>query len=111
VEHLPVEVLLSLIDECMRVLRSGGLLIFETPNPVNVLVSSSSFHLDPTHVKPVPAQLLEFLVESRGFSGTQIKWLHPYPETMLLADGSEMARRFNDYFYGPQDYAVITKKL
>ncbi|MEO8508166.1 MAG: methyltransferase domain-containing protein, partial [Betaproteobacteria bacterium] len=38
VEHLPFERLLFLLDEVLRVLRPGGIAIFETPNPENVNV-------------------------------------------------------------------------
>src|SRR5262249_47024730 len=36
IEHLPLEILIKLLDETVRVLTSGGLAIFETPNPRNV---------------------------------------------------------------------------
>jgi SAM-dependent methyltransferase len=110
IEHLPLEVLLSLIDGSLRALRPGGVLILETPNPQNILVASHNFYIDPTHQKPIPVQLLQFLVEARGFCGIQSIPLHPYPQSMLLDNSSEVARRFNEYFYGPQDYAILAKK-
>ncbi len=36
IEHLPFEDWLSMLDECRRVLRPGGMLILETPNPENL---------------------------------------------------------------------------
>lgn len=34
--------------------------------------------------------------------------LHPYPEEARLPkEGTELVRRFNEHFYGPQDYTVI----
>jgi 2-polyprenyl-3-methyl-5-hydroxy-6-metoxy-1,4-benzoquinol methylase len=110
VEHLSIESMLALIDSCLRVLRPGGILILETPNPLNVLVSCHSFYLDPTHVKPLPMQLLQFCVEARGFSNVRLKALHPYPEATRLRETSECAERFNEYFYGPQDYAIVATK-
>ncbi|MDQ2843061.1 MAG: class I SAM-dependent methyltransferase [Acidobacteriota bacterium] len=111
VEHLPFEITLTLIDETLRVLKPGGILILETPNPQNVLVASHTFHLDPTHVKPLPSVMLRFFVEARGFCDVQVRELHPYPETVHFPDdGKGVANRLNDYFYGPQDYAVIGRK-
>jgi SAM-dependent methyltransferase len=111
VEHLPFEITLTLIDETLRVLKPGGILILETPNPQNVLVASNTFHLDPTHLKPLPSVMLRFFVEARGFCDVQVRELHPYPETVHFPDdGKGVANRLNDYFYGPQDYAVIGRK-
>ena len=55
VEHLPLPYLVSMLKEAARTLRPGGIAIFETPNPENVLVGSHTFYLDPTHLKPTPA--------------------------------------------------------
>jgi O-antigen chain-terminating methyltransferase len=55
--------------------------------------------------------MMRFLVESRGFCRVEILPLHPVgKEDRLPEDGSEIVRRFNEYFYGPQDYAVIGVK-
>ena len=61
VEHLPLHDLLALLDETSRVLRPGGLAIFETPNPSNLKVSMETFYLDPTHRNPLPKALMKFL--------------------------------------------------
>jgi O-antigen chain-terminating methyltransferase len=106
IEHLEFETLIKLLDESMRALRPGGLLIFETPNPQNLLVASYSFYFDPTHRHPLPSPLVKFLAEARGFTQLEILALHPFPSEMRLG-GSELAERFSDYCYGPRDYAVI----
>ncbi len=111
VEHMPFDVALTMIDESLRVLKPGGILILETPNPHNMLVGSHNFYLDPTHHKPLPSQMLRFFVEARGFCDAHVLDLHPYPEPVRFADdGNSVASRLNDYFYGPQDYAVIGRK-
>lgn len=108
IEHLPFELLVRLFDEALRVLRPGGLLIFETPNPENILVGSHTFYLDPTHQNPLPSITVKFLAELRGFTKVSILKLHPYPvEAQFSTEGFE---RLNDYFYGAQDYAVIGYK-
>ena len=110
IEHLPFEVLVKLVDETVRVLKSGGLVIFETPNPENILVGSHTFYIDPTHRKPLPSSMLKVVVESRGLHHVSIMNLHPYPEKIRLS-GSVLAERFNEYFYSSQDYALIGYKL
>lgn len=110
IEHLPFEVLIKVIDETVRVLQPQGLVIFETPNPANVLVSSCNFYHDPTHLKPLPKDLAQFILQNRGLTQTKIIELHPYSEEFKV-NGLEVAERFNHYFYGCQDYAVVGYKL
>jgi len=110
VEHVPLKTLITLLNEALRVLRPGGVAIFETPNPENVLVSSNYFYMDPTHRHPLPSELLEFLLESRGFAGIEILNLHPW-ESARIADDNEVTERFNTYFYGPMDYAIVGRKV
>jgi SAM-dependent methyltransferase len=108
IEHVPYALLLRLIDESLRVLRPGGVAIFETPNPNNVLVGSCNFYVDPTHRNPVHPRMLQYLFEARGMLRVGTMPLHPYPAAMHVPEGdSLLARRFNEYFYGPQDYAVL----
>ena len=106
VEHLPLEALTEFLDQTVRVLKPGGLVIFETPNPHNVLVGSCNFYFDPTHRNPIPSQVLSFLIEARGFVDVQVMNLNPSDDTPV-DDDSELAKRFNEYFYGPMDYAVV----
>ena len=111
VEHMPFEDVVSLLDQALRVLRSGGVLILETPNPQNVLVGSQTFWIDPTHLKPIPSQTLRFFAEARGFCGAEIWNLQQYPDAIRIPeDSSGTATRFNDYFYGPQDYGLIARR-
>jgi SAM-dependent methyltransferase len=106
IEHLGFDDLLALLDQTVRVLRPGGVAIFETPNPANLLVGSCNFWCDPTHRQPIPMELAEFLAEARGLCRVRILPLHPYPEVLAL-HGSDVAQRLSEQFYGPQDYAVI----
>jgi len=110
IEHLEFNLLVRLLDETVRVLKSGGFVILETPNPANVLVGSCHFYLDPTHRNPLPSQLLKFLAEHRGFSNVKTLELHPSSEEINNID-SELTKKFNRHFYGPRDYAIIGYKL
>jgi len=106
IEHLPIEALVKFLDETVRVLKPGGLVIFETPNPQNVLVGTCNFYFDPTHRNPLPSPIARFLVESRGFTNVEVLNLNPSDELPVAGD-SDLVRRFNQYFYGPMDYAVV----
>jgi O-antigen chain-terminating methyltransferase len=108
IEHFPLDLIIAMLDEALRVLRPGGLVVFETPNPANILVGSCTFYTDPTHRNPLPSPLTNFLLEARGFSQTEILELHPYEDSHLLSDNdSPIIDRFNRHFYGARDYAAI----
>jgi len=113
IEHLPFEILVNLLNEAFRVLRQRGLVIFETPNPANVLVGSCNFYFDPTHRNPLPSLMTQFLVQYCGFAEVEILNLNP-SDGFKADEGNELdelSKQFNQYFYGPMDYAVIGYKL
>lgn len=111
IEHLPLELMIALLDETVRVLKPGGIAIFETPNPQNVLVGSCNFYMDPTHRNPIPPPVLQFLAEARGLCRVQVLTLNPLLRDKVVQEDSEVAKRFNEYFYGPLDYAVVGWKV
>jgi O-antigen chain-terminating methyltransferase len=109
VEHIPTDSLILLLDEALRVLRPGGLLILETPNPRNIIVGSCNFYFDPTHRHPIPSELLRFQVEARGFVNIEVKPLHPVPDYARPPAG-ELPEPLGELLYGPQDYGLIAWK-
>lgn len=116
VEHIPHPVLIQLLDEALRVLRPGGVLILETPNPENVLVGSCRFYMDPTHLNPIPPLLLQWTVQARGFEQAVIERLSEHrgePEIVPVSEtmpGATQINRMIDWFTAPPDYAVIARK-
>ena len=111
VEHLPFAVLINLMDEALRVLKKGGMVVFETPNPENLLVGSCSFYTDPTHINPIPPVTLEFIAHNRGFERVSIHRLHPlkepqYPQELRNEDIDALIASAAK----EQDYAVIGYK-
>jgi SAM-dependent methyltransferase len=111
IEHLQFQVLVQLLRESFRVLRPGGLAIFETPNPDNVLVGSNGFYSDPTHLHPLPKEYSRFMLQSVGFSDVVARPLNPDKDSLPENAASPELRNFlNRLFFGERDYAVIGKK-
>jgi glycosyltransferase involved in cell wall biosynthesis len=105
-EHLPFPVLHTLMQEALRVLKPGGLLILETPNPESIRVGTSSFYLDPTHEKPLPYELLSFLPEYHGFARVKVVRLQEDPELRA----SESASLGSVLTGVSPDYAIVAQK-
>ena len=105
-EHLPFEMLQTLIQEALRVLKPAGLLILETPNPENFKVSSLNFYLDPSHRNPLPPDLLAFVPEYYGFA--RVKIVRLQEDSSLL----QATRVSLDQVLGgaSPDYAVVAQK-
>jgi SAM-dependent methyltransferase len=106
VEHIDFEQLRTLVTQAFRVLKPGGLLILETPNPENIAVSTCHFYLDPTHQHPIPPALLEFVVEFAGFARVK---------TLRLQEEKDIAVRerigiFEVLNCVSPDYAVVAQK-
>ena len=110
VEHLSFKTLISLFDETLRVLKSGGMVIFETPNPENLIVGACNFYFDPTHRNPLPPRLLNYLMVSRGFEKTEIIRLHPYEFSQEQQNPSTAVEALISLFNKEQDYSVIAYK-
>ena len=106
VEHVPFEYLRQMISESLRALKPGGLLILETPNSENLVVGSSSFYLDPTHRRPIPALLLNFIAEYAGFSRVK---------TLYLQESSEVSSQHKINLLRvldgvSPDYSIVAQK-
>jgi SAM-dependent methyltransferase len=126
IEHLPAELLEELVSLAWNVLRPGGMLVLETPNPLSLTVAASRFWLDPTHRRPVHPESLRLACELAGFSPVEVQFLRPFPpqETLpeiplagLPTEQHELADRINRLrdrldaaLFGAQDYAVLAER-
>ena len=110
VEHLPFETLFALFGEAWRTLAEGGLILFETPNPENVVVASHAFYNDFSHRNPVTPTGIGFLARYHNFERIEIVRLHPYPREQWLKGNDPVTELLNYHFCGPQDYALVARK-
>jgi O-antigen chain-terminating methyltransferase len=121
IEHLkPVE-LLRLIDLCLLKSKGGGVIILETINPQNPIAVSNWFYADLTHIRPVHPETIKFILDSKGFRNSQLRFLNAsekdlFPGIKIKAYETELTefnsgiRQLNELLSGPQDYAIIAYK-
>lgn len=107
VEHISFAQLRTVVSEALRVLKPGGLLIMETPNPENLIVATRTFYLDPTHLHPIPPQLLSFLPEYYGFKRVATLRLQ---ESEGLSGGKAPLTVLDVLGGVSPDYAVVAQK-
>lgn len=120
VEHLPFASLMELLAEIHRVLRPGGVMILETPNPENIIVGACNFYFDPTHKAPIPPDLLRFLAEQAGFASSCVAWVNAdcfgaplaylqreIPSALQI---NAVIHLLNRSFYIAPDYAIVGQK-
>ncbi len=107
VEHLPMGALPRLAQLLASRLVTGGVAVVETPNPECLAIFASHFYLDPTHVRPVPPQLLVFLLEEAGLGRIEVIPRFPAEQSSL----SLLPPEFREQFFGAQDYAVVARRL
>ena len=113
IEHLSVDNFYGLLIEIVRVLKPGGQVFLETPNPANILVSSYDFYRDPSHQQPVHPDTLRFLLHSFGCSEVKTYGvLHDQDggETQLLDTTLAPLDTIDDYVSAPRDYCLLATK-
>jgi O-antigen chain-terminating methyltransferase len=124
-EHLMPGVLLQLLAEVRRVLRPGGVLIAECPNPHTLRVGASLYWQDPTHARPLLPETLKLFLGASGLRVRSTELLHPFPDEQLLAgvlgDTSPLSStggglqerleavvdRLDDLLNGPRDFSMV----
>src|SRR5438552_1450787 len=102
VEHLPAGMLVRVLELCAQKLRSGGLLIAETINPLSPLALRNYF-ADLTHAQPLVPETLELLARQSGFSSVETRFLNAPPQ------GDNVQREVADIVFAPLDYAILAR--
>jgi len=127
VEHLHPTRLVRMLELAQDRLAPGAPIVLETINPACVWALSNWFVMDPTHVWPVHAETLKFLLQSSGFQAIEVDYLNPVPAEQALQIIPDQAalkgldpeatlllnnniNRLNGFLFGYQDYAVIAHR-
>ncbi len=111
IEHLSFPTLVALFDEAFAVLKSGGMIILETPNPTNILVSAYDFYRDPGHIRPLHPDTVNFIAENRGFVRTGSYFVSDAgPEGALVKSTEWKLDDIFDYLRTPRDFVLIGYK-
>jgi SAM-dependent methyltransferase len=135
VEHLEPERLMALLRAAARAMRPGARLVLETINPSCWVAFFDSFLRDLTHVRPLHAETLKFLVIANGFGEAEVRFRTPIPDADRLRRVAPLpelppsapldARRFaelvaafnlnmerlNDRLFTHLDYAVVARRV
>lgn len=110
-EHCPFEYCLNLIYQVARTLKPGGVFLVETPHPGNLLMAAEQFWIDPTHQRPIPIPLMEFLFDYCSLGVVHCFEINPRAESEHLPFRElELASRLDLLLYGPQDYAMMGRR-
>lgn len=110
IEHLPFDTVAWITREALRVLAPGGLLLFETPDTRNVLVGATTFHTDPTHLKPMPEQVMSVLLETAGFDPVEVRHINAHARFDEFLAKPDMNDELAFLLFGPQDLTVLGTK-
>lgn len=108
-EHFKFPEQIQLLIEIRRVLKSGGVVIFETPNPKNLVVGACNFYADPTHRNPIFPETLQFVLKRLNFVRTRIDYLHPVDDSPFN-DAEPGSKELHSWLFGPRDFAVTAWK-
>jgi len=109
IEHLPPAQVWALVKACAQALKTGGVIVFETPNPECLAIFSTHFYIDPSHQRPVPPALLCFYLEEAGFGRIDVQRFAPaYEERPEL---NALPASVKESFFGGLDYSAFARKL
>lgn len=109
IEHLPLKSWLSFLQEALRILKPGGLVILETPNPRNLLVGSSDFYRDPTRTTPIFPDTMEIVGEILGFSES-IAYFSIDSTAQLRPASEQKFDQLDDYLTISKDFVWLGYK-
>ena len=79
IEHIKHDKLIKFFEEAKRLLSPSGLMILETPSIDNLIVSSRTFYLDPTHLNPINPDSISYIIESLGFDKSKYYYINSGP--------------------------------
>jgi SAM-dependent methyltransferase/archaellum component FlaC len=116
IEHLPAARWMKLFEQAARVLRPGGILAVESPNPETLRVGAGLFWVDPTHLRPVHPEAARFVAEAVGLELVEVRKLRPFPPEQQLAAQVNDERwrpafqQLDAWLSGARDYLLVARK-
>jgi SAM-dependent methyltransferase len=127
IEHLQPDYLLRLLDSAFQKMRPGAAIVLETINPACWVAFFESYIRDITHVRPIHADTLKYLLVASGFRDVEIQYRVPYPEDsklhpLVTATDTDPAVRelvdtynanvekLNGFLFTYMDYAAVGRK-
>ena len=84
VEHLEPAYLSRLLASAAQKLQPGAPIVLETINAACWLAFFSSYIRDPTHVRPLHPDTLQYLLRASGFERVEIRYSAPVPDHMKM---------------------------
>jgi SAM-dependent methyltransferase len=111
VEHLPAPELVRLLELAAAKLRTGGLLVAETINPLSPIALRNYF-ADLTHAQPLVPETLELLARQSGFDSVEVRFANEPDEKLVEPADPTIAanvRRLNELLFAPLDYAILAR--
>ena len=93
IEHLDYNILKEFIELSYNKISKNGVLILETINPHNS-VSFNSFYMDETHKRPLPPEMIAFLLQWIGFKNIKFIYSSPLSKEYRMLDPR---RNYHDY--------------
>ena len=109
IEHLPPAAWQRLVELAITRLEPGGKLAIETINPESLFALARAYVIDPTHVRPVHPELLEFLARRAGFHPVEVQLQAPVPDDARAA--SLLINWPNNEAAGSQFAATVREAL
>ena len=119
IEHMTASDQLRYVALAYQKCKPGSPVIFETINPQCVYALVRNFFLDPTHMRPIHPETLQFAMESCDFRNVKLRFSAPLvdlqvPPLKIESNHSSSLEQFNagiarvnELLYGFQDYAAI----
>lgn len=120
IEHCHPQYMFEACQEIFRILKKNGILILETPSLFSLWSGTRQFYLDPTHMRPIHPDYLDFLIKYIGFSNCSSQFFAPveHPDFKILDqnqihdknDSYEALKSWQQWLFGPQDFSLIATK-
>jgi O-antigen chain-terminating methyltransferase len=106
VEYLPFDHVRLIVQESLRILKPGGLLLLEAPNPENLVLGAGGYYAIPNRQPPVMPELLEFVPQYYGYARTKVV----RRLDRLKLDADQPLRLIDVLSATSPSYAVIAQK-